>query len=62
MRETVRQGFWAENQTVLGRAGSPLPAVRPHNDGGAHGVTRPTQNRVPLEIGAYLLNRKLVTS
>ena len=32
--------------TNLGRAGSPLPAARPDNDCGAHGVTRPTN--VPI--------------
>ena len=35
--------------TNLGRAGSPLPAARPDNDCGAHGVTRPTN--VPIIIG-----------
>ena len=44
--------------TNLGRAGSllsihrsPLPAVRPHNDCGAHGVTRPTN--VPIPTGNW---------
>ena len=30
--------------TNLGRAGSPLPAARPHENSGAHRVTRPTLN------------------
>jgi|ERR1017187_4114863 hypothetical protein len=34
--------FLNETGTNLGRAGSPLPAARPHNVCGAHGVTRPT--------------------
>ncbi|MGA2180578.1 MAG: hypothetical protein ABSH15_13460 [Verrucomicrobiota bacterium] len=37
--------------TSLGRADSPLPAVRPHNDCGAHGVTRPTN--VPIVSGNW---------
>jgi hypothetical protein len=37
--------------TNLGRAGSPLPAARPHNDCGAHGVTRPTH--VPIPTGNW---------
>jgi len=35
--------------THFGRAGSPLHAARPHNDSGAHGVTRPTN--VPISAG-----------
>src|ERR1039458_1238942 len=37
--------------TNLGRAGSPLLAARPHNDCGAHGVTRPTHVPIPTGIG-----------
>jgi hypothetical protein len=37
--------------TNLGRAGSPLPAAYPHNDCGAHGVTRPTH--VPISNGNW---------
>ncbi len=37
--------------TNFGRAGSPLPAAHPHNDGGAHGVTRPTH--VPIPAGNW---------
>jgi hypothetical protein len=32
-----------ELQRREGRAGSPLPAARPHANDGAHGVTRPTK-------------------
>jgi hypothetical protein len=39
--------------TNLGRAGS-LPTARPHNDGGAHGVTRPTH--VPIPTGKWYEN------
>ncbi|MGD0207703.1 MAG: hypothetical protein ABSC89_08885 [Verrucomicrobiota bacterium] len=37
--------------TNLGRAGSPLPAARPHNDCGADGVARPTH--VPIPTGNW---------
>ena len=35
----------------MGRAGSPLPAARPYNGCGAHGVTRPTH--VPISAGKW---------
>jgi hypothetical protein len=35
----------AEAQRRKGRAGSPLPAVRPHANNGAHGVTRPVKTK-----------------
>ena len=37
-------------QAAQGRAGSPLPAVTPLTNDGAHGVTRPTE--LPLEVSA----------
>ncbi|MGD0261696.1 MAG: hypothetical protein ABSD29_18040 [Verrucomicrobiota bacterium] len=37
--------------TNLGRAGSPLPAARPHDVCGAHGVTRPAN--VPTYNGNW---------
>ena len=43
----ARTGFRVERRFVrAGRAGSPLPAARPNGDGGAHGVTRPTEARL----------------
>jgi len=36
----------------LGRAGSPLPAGRPHAGCGAHGVARPTQLSLPRAVTA----------
>ena len=49
--EVVYYHFSMKTGTNLGRAGSPLPAARPHNDCGAHGVTRPTN--VPIPTGNW---------
>jgi len=35
--------FNAKVPSRKGRAGSPLPAARPHTNDGAHGVARPTK-------------------
>jgi hypothetical protein len=35
--------FNAKAPRRKGRAGSPLPAARPHANDGVHGVTRPTK-------------------
>ena len=39
--------------SAAGRAGSPLPAVTPNANDGAHGVTRPTDNYPALFTAAF---------
>jgi tRNA-2-methylthio-N6-dimethylallyladenosine synthase len=41
---------------VDGRAGSPLPAARPFDNHGAHGVTRPTQHAKEISAFVQLLD------
>jgi peptide/nickel transport system ATP-binding protein/oligopeptide transport system ATP-binding protein len=46
----IKESLKLHRPDLTGRAGSPLPAVRPNTNGGAHGVTRPTKNALDGEV------------
>jgi peptide/nickel transport system ATP-binding protein/oligopeptide transport system ATP-binding protein len=46
----IKESLKLHRPDLTGRAGSPLPAARSNANGGAHGVTRPTQNALDAEV------------